>query len=289
MEINEVPVNLLPIDNKKIDEDWASLTYKYAHCFSSKFRSTTYEDTDDLQNWIAVAESIQLELRELGVHKAHEKILDVFRDYGVYLPSSTNERQHPVNFDDVINIISDKEWYNERQVAKQALIHNIQYGIFRRGFNLWAVNAANSWIKEKRIKLVGSTDNIKRRGKGFVYSNLVLRASNSISDRIQKCMLSCYGEYIAVRKKHEKHDYTKITFNQFHAYIVRPHDMIMEVMTTKDRYLKNIRAAIAKGLKHNVTKENIVKILNEIEVSNVENEGKSDISDTLNKIRITKN
>ena len=115
-----------------------------------------------------------------------------------------------------------------------------------------------------------------------MYSNLVLRASNSISDRIQKCMLSCYGEYIAVRKKHEKHDYTKITFNQFHAYIVRPHDMIMED-------LKNIRAAIAKGLKHNVTKENIVEILNEIEVSNVENEGKTHISDTLNKIRITKN
>ena len=146
--------------------------------------------------------------------------------------------------------------------------------------------------ERKKNKLVGSTDNIKRRCKGFVYSNLVLRASNSISDRIQKCMLSCYGEYIAVRKKHEKHDYTKITFNQFHAYIVRPHDMIMEVMSTKDRYLKNIRTAIAKGLKHNVTKENIVEILNEIEVievSNEENEGKSDINDTINKICLTKN
>jgi hypothetical protein len=32
-----------------------------------------------------------------------------------------------------------------------------------------------------------------------------------------------------------------------------------------------------------------VEILNEIEVSNVKNEGKSDISDTLNKVYITKN
>ena len=54
-------------------------------------------------------------------------------------------------------------------------------------------------------------DNIKRKEKGFIYSNLVLRASNSVSDRIQKCMLSCYGEYIAVRKKMRNTNLLKLT------------------------------------------------------------------------------
>ena len=42
---------------------------------------------------------------------------------------------------------------------------------------------------------------VRRQGKGFVYSNLVLHTSNLVSVRIQKDMLSYYGEYIAVRKK----------------------------------------------------------------------------------------
>ena len=71
MEIKEVPVNLLPIDNKKIDENWASSTYKYAHCFSSEFQSEIYRDTEDLQKWISVATALQLELRALGLQKAH--------------------------------------------------------------------------------------------------------------------------------------------------------------------------------------------------------------------------
>ena len=199
--------------------------------------------------------------------------MGVFRDYGVHLPSANNEQQHPVNFDDIITIISNANWYNDRQPSKQALIHMITYGIFRRGYNIWAINTATSWKKEKGIKLVEHKDNIKRKGKGFIYSNLVLRASNSVSDRIQKCMLSCYGEYIAVRKKNEKHEFIKVNFNHFVAYIVKPHDMITEVMCTKDKYMRNIRTAIAKGLQNNVTKENIMELLQEIEIPNRINNG----------------
>ena len=50
--------------------------------------------------------------------------------------------------------------------------------------------------------------------------------------------------------------------------------MITEVMCTKDKYMRNIRTAIAKGLQNNVTKENIMELLQEIEIPNRINNGK---------------
>ena len=91
----------------------------------------------------------------------------------------------------VFSIIFNKQWYASRQLAKQALIHMVSYGIFRRCYNTWVIEAANDWIKNKNIKLVGFDDDKitagnhgRRQGKGFAYSNLVLCASNLIADRI---------------------------------------------------------------------------------------------------------
>ena len=262
---HSVPMDLILIDSKQLDEDWARNTFRYAHCFSKEITTTIINKPEDLQKWIDIATDLQLELRTIGLQKAHAKIIEVFKDYGVYLPSTSNEKQHPVNFDDVITIISDSYWYQTRQLSKQALIHMVSYGIFRKGYNIWAINAANEWLNKRRIRYIESTsthEKKRRRGKGFVYCNLVLRASNSIADRIQKCMLSCYGEYIGVRQKNRKHDFVKINLNHFEAYIVRPHDMITEIMSAKEKHIRNIRNAIALGMRNEVRKEDVENILN---------------------------
>ena len=140
----------------------------------------------------------------------------------------------------------------------------VTYGIFRKGYSIWAINAANEWLNKRRLRYIENTsthDKQCRRGKGFVYCNLVLRASNSIADRIQKCMLSCYGEYIGVRQKNKKHDFVKINLNHFEAYIVRPHDMIAEIMSPKEKHIRNIRNAIALGMRNGVGKEDVEHIL----------------------------
>ena len=257
-----VPVDLIPIDSKQLDESWASKTFKYAHCFSNDITTKIVNDADDLQKWINIATNLQLELRAIGLQKAHAKAVEVFKDYGVYLPD-TNE--HPVNFDDIITIISNPDWYKSRQLSKQGLIHMVSYGIFRKGYNIWAMNAAKEWLHQKNLHIMNANaqnDSQRRRGKGFVYCNLVLRASNSIADRIQKCMLSCYGEYIGVRQKNKNHTFKKINLNHFEAYIVRPHDMIAEMMTPKLKSIRDIRNAIALGMSNEVTKADVTNIIN---------------------------
>ena len=75
-------------------------------------------------------------------------------------------------------------------------------------------------------------------------------------------MLSCYGEYIGVRQKNKNHAFKKINLNHFEAYIVRPHDMIAEMMTPKAKSIRDIRNAIALGMSNEVTKDDVTNIIN---------------------------
>ena len=79
-----VPVDLIPIDSKQLDETWASKTFKYAHCFTDDITTKIVNDADDLQKWINIATNVQLELRAIGLQKAHAKAVEVFKDYGLF-------------------------------------------------------------------------------------------------------------------------------------------------------------------------------------------------------------
>ena len=73
-----------------------------------------------------------------------------------------------------------------------------------------------------------------------MYTNLVQRASNSISDRIQKNMISNHGQYIAVRKKpscqnNSTHRYEAKRFNNFEGYIVYPSDTLLNILNPQDQ------------------------------------------------------
>jgi len=72
------------------------------------------------------------------VQKAHAKVVMVFREYNITLPDSN---QLPTNIDDILVIINNQEWYTTDKEYKQQLIHMISYGIFRNGYNYWAVKA----------------------------------------------------------------------------------------------------------------------------------------------------
>ena len=127
----------------------------------------------------------------------------------------------------------------------------ISYGIFRQGYNNWAIKASKEWLLKYKILIneneldVGSSKT-KRQKKGFVYTNLVQRASNSISDRIQKNMISNHGQYIAVRKKpscqnNSTHRYEAKRFNKFEGYIVYPCDTFLIMMNPKEQIKKKSR------------------------------------------------
>ena len=171
--IHSVPFDLIPVDQKKLDADWAQRTYKYAHIFSESITSMVIQSQDDLQDWINIASHVQVELRSLGVAKAHERLLEICNEHEIKLPGNSNQR--PVNIDDIMTIIGNKTWYQSNVAAKRTLIHMFAYGMFRRGYNMWAVNAANDWMVSKNIQLFQDSSNDglanRRCGKGFVYSN----------------------------------------------------------------------------------------------------------------------
>ena len=238
-KLSPVPPNLIPTDSRSINHEWAEKTYQYSYLFGrNSTLSNRDEDDQKIQAWIDYGLHLQNELRELGVRKAHEKIITMFRDYLVYMPGST---QLPTNIDDVLVIINDKEWYTTQQDTKQKLIHMITYGIFRKGNNNWAFKASKEWLFKYHIRidekeLYTSSRTSTRQKKGFVYTNLVQRASNSIADRVQKNMISSHGHYIAVRKKtscenNSKYRYEKKNFNHFEAYIVYPSDTLLKIMS----------------------------------------------------------
>ena len=267
--LREVPIDLLPVDTKKIDALWAEKTFRYAHMFSSSFTSTAYTNDEDLQIWINTAIDLQNELKDIGVSQAHKKILQILNDYDVRIPGSSNQK--PKNFDDVITIISDKQWYQTNQESKRSMIHMITYGIFRRGYNNWAVNASKQWLQSKNVTLadeVGNSeisDKSRRKKKGFVYTNLVMRASNSIADRIQKNMLSNHGEFLSVRKKNNKdYSYEAKKFNHFDGYVVKPIDNMLGVMSIQQQHLKKVRESVTLAMRNGVTSDSLRELVDSL-------------------------
>ena len=267
-EHRNVPIDLLPVETKKLDLSWAERTFCYARFFSTSFTSEEHVFQQELQSWIDKATALQNELKEIGVLKANEKVVEIFNKYEVCMPGTTNVR--PTSFDDVLVIINDKTWYQNQQELKRNLIHMVSYGIFRTGHNNWAKRATNEWLLKHNVTIQGeinTTNNrAKRKKKGFVYSNLVHRASNSIADRIQKNMVNNHGEFIAVRKKKntekfETYKYEPKQFNQYGGYIVYPQDKLTCIMTPKQKMYKRVVDSIHLALQNSISFDDIEDII----------------------------
>ena len=185
-----IPYDLIPTESKNLNQEWAEKTFRYAYLFGRDFDDAFIRSVNkNMQAWIDKALQLQAELRQLGVQKAHEAVLSIFREYNILIPGST---QRPTNMDDVLVVINDKNWYAEDQHNKQKFIHHIAYGIFREWQNHWAQKTSQDWLFKYKLRIddTKSVTNVegKKSGqkKGFVYRNLVQHASNAIADQIQK-------------------------------------------------------------------------------------------------------
>ena len=129
-------------------------------------------------------------------------------EYGMKLPC--NPTQSPVNLDDIMTIIGDINWYKANTDSKRRIIHMLAYGIFRQGQNGWVHEAAKVWFQTYKLTInsttdgrLNTTDNAlhkRRQIKGFAYSIIVSRVSNTLSDRMTSVCKHSHGEHIAVRK-----------------------------------------------------------------------------------------
>ena len=77
-----VPINLIPIYLKKMDNTWQQNTCKYAHMFdNTKFTSETSTDYTDLENWKQLDKYITEELRQKDKDVFEKQIIDYFSSH----------------------------------------------------------------------------------------------------------------------------------------------------------------------------------------------------------------
>ena len=101
-------------------------------------------------------------------------------------PYFSKTKQIPTSLDDVLMIIADKNWYNSKKVFNLSLLWMAMYGIFRRTFDFWLIDAADKWKRDKNIKYIDVYK--ERKSTGFVHQNMLQKASTLIQRRIRHTM-----------------------------------------------------------------------------------------------------
>ena len=198
MEPRQVPNDLFPINVTELEKpNWASATYHYWSAFSVGHKPNV-PSSEDLGKWKLAAADIMEELKSLGVRKAHAKIVDMMKNYYKF----EHGRKNFTSVYDVADVLSNRDLYEKNKALYRDMFYMFQYGIFRVGFNGWALDAATEWMEHKNIcyesNSIGRTG---RKGKGCIYKLIVTRASNSICDHFQHLTQRRYDEYIVVRDK----------------------------------------------------------------------------------------
>ena len=169
---------------------WAKNKYRYYHLFCSD--ATQFSDNpNDHLAWAVDAGKIVKDLKEYVCIKADEEVLRIAKLYHL----STSEITNPTNVTDVIKIVADNAWYHGNLDLNREIIYRMAYGIFRIGGTQWATKFAEDWLLRRKL-----TYGAGAKGKGFVYTILASRASDSLSKMFRNSMEHAHKEFIAVRK-----------------------------------------------------------------------------------------
>ena len=237
MEPKEVPSDLLPMLLIDLDKpNWATSTYQYFSAFHSG-HLPQIPNEDDLKKWKQAAGDIIEELKILGVSKAQEKICDMLQSYFVF----DRKNRSFCSMYDVVDLLGDPDFYDENTTLVRDMLHMFQYGIFRVGYNGWALECAREWMKKRNITYPSLRASERgRKGKGFVYRLLVSRASNSICFRLQTLTQRVFQEYVVVRDRKikkfgEGYSLEPYTFNhRFSGYICKTITTTSSSTSTKE-------------------------------------------------------
>ena len=140
------------------------------------------------------------EIKQIGIAQGRQEIVNLAREhYGMTMPHSCNSK--PTNIDDVISIIENEEWYNDNKIFKQNIIYHLMYGLTRSGMNSWLLQQERKWMMERQIRYNEDDVGIRKtKLRGFVYSIMNSKFSNSTIKLFRTVMQRKYGEFITVRK-----------------------------------------------------------------------------------------
>ena len=201
-----IPKHLFPLIDGEFNDEWAKKTFPYAHMFISSV-TTMIPKSEDLELWKSRALQIRKQVLDEGNKAGKEKVLSVaINKYNLFMPCRGTNTIRPNCIQDVLDIIADKEWYNSDKKTRLEQIYMMMYGIKKVGFNQWAIELEENWLKRHNlIYITGkeTTDHMYNT-RGCIYSTIIQIFSNTNTERFRVTMLNHHNEYIFVRKKEKK-------------------------------------------------------------------------------------
>ena len=197
-------MDLIPLETnggKGCNLAWAKRNNYYSRYYQHLDRTATINDNPNKQdycNWMACGHRIQIEIKELGICETDKEVLRLASEYNL---RRTSDGQPPTSVDDVLAIFQDKTWYYDNLAKSRKTIYVLTYGLFRKGYNQWAITASNNWLKDHGLRYVDKdkADKAQQR-KGFVYRILINKASDRLTKKVQNGMKTHLREFISVRR-----------------------------------------------------------------------------------------
>ena len=134
------PTDFFPLNEKSINYEWAKTTFDKCHLFYDAVVGTVWHTDDDLLKWINVTKSLVKERNWCGDKTGRDMILQLaVHKYNLTLPNTgtpdCEDKLIPININDVVEIVSDPTWYRGKTTEKQAIIHELVYGLTRKVHN----------------------------------------------------------------------------------------------------------------------------------------------------------
>lgn len=201
---NQVSSDLISTTRNKITLEYSSYKKERACSLnSSKFQpmKRIQNEADFVAEWQFYMIKIQTELQQFGHNFAMKKVVSLFaNDYQILVPET---KQLKTSFDDVLTITADKNWYNSNNLFNLNLLWMAMYGIFRRTFDFWLINAADKWKRDKNIKYIDVCK--ERKSTGFVHQDMLQKASTLIQRKIRHTMKHHHHEELCCKKKIRNH------------------------------------------------------------------------------------
>lgn len=187
-------------------------------------------------------------------------------DYNWKLPTTLT--QQPVTFEDLVTVISRKEWYNKNVALARKQLWMMQYGIFRSDYDDWIRNFENKWLEKHNVKYFQSNKITMDGTKGCVYSIVSKHSGNFICDRFKRICHQVHGEFMSNRKRKNKEGenctYIKTKLHRFMGYVVQSdckNDPYMDCMEVEQQHIRKVRVVVCRALSHGVEGNTLEKLL----------------------------
>ena len=251
---NQIPSDLIPVSRAQITLDYAKETKNWARTFNEERFKSLYNDdypSTKLEEWQLYLRQLQSDLHNIGYKGTCDHITTLFATHYQFKVPTTNKL--PETFNDVLQILKSKTWYNSNRFMARNAVHMILYGIYRRNFDDWIHDMANNWKASKNINEFSTT--LHRKGTGFVYQNLIKTTSANIQQKIRNIMWQNHHEEITTRRKSSEQQTNllekEVQYNNCNAflYTLKSHQQIEDdklSFKTSIQNLLNSKVSIAE-------------------------------------------